>query len=61
MFYHCEKLEYLDLSKFNTKGVKFLDGVLEGVPRYVDIRINKSITSKEFLMEIEKLKNETIL
>lgn len=61
MFYHCEKLEYLDLSKFNTKIVKYLDGVLEGVPKNVNIRYNKSITSEEFLMEIEKLKTETIL
>ena len=60
MFYHCEKLETLNLSKFDTTKVTNVAGVLEGVPRSVEIIINKNITSKIFLEEIEKLKNETI-
>ena len=60
MFYHCEKLETLNLSKFDTTKVTNVIGVLEGVLRSVEIIINKNITSKIFLEEIEKLKNETI-
>ena len=61
MFYQCEKLKHLDLSKFNTKKVRKVTGVLDGVPRNVNIIINESITGENFLLEIQKLKEESIL
>ena len=61
MFYHCEKLKYLDLSKFNTLKVKNLNGVLEGVPRNVNIIINESITNGTFSKVIKNLSEGSIL
>lgn len=64
MFSGCEKLEYLDLSSFNTQYIDSMDSIFENCENLIQIRINpiffttrEVITMNDMFRGCKKLKS----